>query len=75
VRHEDDRAGRDESRLNGQGGWSLVATLVGVSKNRAARLRSVGFSLPARIQIRAELDTGSFVTGLPPSVFAFPAPQ
>ncbi len=49
---------------------AVVGVPVGVSKNRAARLQSVGFPLPARIQIRAELDTGSFVTGLPPSVFA-----
>jgi hypothetical protein len=43
--------------------------LVGVSKNREAVLKSAGFPVPAKIALRAEIDTGSAVTGLIPEAF------
>jgi hypothetical protein len=50
-------------------GGAVVDVLVGVSKNREAVLKSAGFPVPAKIALRAEIDTGSAVTGLIPEAF------
>ena len=48
---------------------AIVVMQVGVSRDRQARLESVGFAVPQRIVIRAQIDTGSFVTVFSPHVF------
>jgi hypothetical protein len=48
---------------------AVVDLLVGVSANRRQRLVSVGFAVPTPVALRAQIDTGSFVTGMLPAVF------
>ncbi|HVS36164.1 MAG TPA: hypothetical protein VMS17_11335 [Gemmataceae bacterium] len=48
---------------------AIVAVRVGVSQNRRERLKSVGFTIPAEIPLRLQLDTGSHLTGFPRTVF------
>jgi hypothetical protein len=46
-----------------------VDVLIGVSPNREAACRRVGFPVPPRVALRAVIDTGSYVTGLTPAAF------
>src|SRR5216684_4525760 len=48
---------------------AVIAILIGVSANRKKRLICVNLPVPPRISLRAVIDTGSFVTGVIPSVF------
>jgi hypothetical protein len=49
---------------------ALVTLLVAVSRRREEKLAKVGLRIPSPVPIRAEIDTGSFVSGFPQSVFA-----
>jgi hypothetical protein len=49
-------------------GGAVVDLLVGVSRMRREALQRVGFPIPARVPIRAVIDTGSSVTGIDPTV-------
>src|SRR5262245_15783316 len=49
---------------------AVVPVLVGVSQARRAVLERHGIAVPQAVQVRAQLDTGSFATGLMPEVFA-----
>jgi len=46
-----------------------VVVLVGVSDSRRAVLEKNGLAVPAPVPVRAQIDTGSHVTGFMPSVF------
>ena len=48
---------------------AVIDVLIGVSQNRRQRLLSVGFALPAEVVLRAQIDTGSYITGLIPAAF------
>jgi hypothetical protein len=48
---------------------ALIAVAVGVSKARELVLRKEGKRVPSPITISAQIDTGSFVTGFPQSIF------
>lgn len=48
---------------------AIVVVRVGVSHDRQACLESVRFAVPERISVRAQIDTGSFVTVFSPRAF------
>lgn len=48
---------------------AVIDVLIGVSQNRRQRLLSVGFALPAAVALRAQIDTGSYVTGVIAAAF------
>ena len=49
---------------------AVVDLIVGVSKNRRKRLQSAGLPIPAPINVRTIIDTGSALTGFRSVVFA-----
>lgn len=51
------------------GHGAIIVVQIGVSRNRRKRLESVGFRVPEPVALRLPIDTGSFATGLVPSVF------
>jgi hypothetical protein len=42
----------------------MVVVLIGVSGNRRRRLESVGLPVPPPVTLRAQIDTGSSITGM-----------
>jgi hypothetical protein len=48
---------------------AAIDVLVGVSKNRKARLLAVSLPVPSRVALRLQLDTGSSLTAFPSHVF------
>jgi hypothetical protein len=48
---------------------AAIVVLVGVSGNRQRVLNKAGFPVPERVQVIAQLDTGSFVTAFAPEVY------
>jgi hypothetical protein len=48
---------------------AVISVLVGVSENRRRALQRVGFAVPPSVAVLAVIDTGSFATGLRPSIF------
>jgi hypothetical protein len=57
--------------ITGEITWhgAIVCVLVGVGENRRKLLEKVGFPIPQPVQLRAEIDTGSAVTGTMHDVF------
>src|SRR5947209_123602 len=47
----------------------VIDLLVGVSAARCSALERNGLPVPARVRVRAVIDTGSALTGFDPSVF------
>ena len=48
---------------------AAIDVLIGVSKNRKARLVAAGLAVPSRVALRLQLDTGSTLTAFPSHVF------
>ncbi len=48
---------------------AIVSLTVGVSRDRKEALVRVGFPVPAEVQLRAVIDSGSAVTAIQPDVF------
>ena len=48
---------------------ATITVLVGVSRNREKRLLSVGHPVPAKQPLRVQVDTGSFITAMPSTIF------
>jgi hypothetical protein len=48
---------------------AVVVVLIGVSGNRRKRLESVGLPVPAPVSLRAQIDSGSSITGMMPTIF------
>jgi len=48
---------------------AVISVLVGVSRNRRAVLEKHGMPVPKAVAVRAQLDTGSFITGFTTAVF------
>jgi hypothetical protein len=57
--------------ISGPVDWNgaLVVVLVGVSKNRRAKLQQLSMPVPSPIPLRLQVDTGSHLTGFPAAVF------
>lgn len=49
---------------------AVIDLLVGVSENRRAVLVRNGLAVPAEVALRAQIDTGSFATGMMPETFS-----
>ncbi|HKI36114.1 MAG TPA: hypothetical protein VKA46_29930 [Gemmataceae bacterium] len=48
---------------------AVIDVFVGVSRNRQAALERSGLAVPARVGLRVQLDSGSYITGLTISLF------
>lgn len=48
---------------------AVIGVLIGVSANRRKALTRVGLPVPDPVPVRVQIDTGSFVTVLMPSVY------
>jgi hypothetical protein len=54
--------------ITGELGWhgAIIPILVGVSRDRRARLESLKFPVPKPVTVMAQIDTGAHVTSLMP---------
>ena len=48
---------------------AVITVFVGVSRNRRAVLEKHGMAVPKAVGVRAQLDTGSFITGFTTALF------